>query len=150
MESDPHPAAALAAVEAARKLNAERLRRPKRYWTMLGLMLAVFALMPYLSELPPLLQYSFPLLALLGILIFSAWRQPPAARKVRLSGSMALTLIAFALGAGIIGGLSRALYETQGWLWVPASAALLLFVFVTFGGRALDRSWARRASRGAN
>lgn len=148
MEQEPAPAESLTALEATRQLNAKRLQRPKRYWTMLGLMLAVFALMPYMRNWPPILQYITPVILLLGIAAFAAWKQPTAVRKIRLSGGMKLTLIGFALLGGILGGLSNALYAEHGWWWLPATAAVTLFIFVRFGGSAMDRSWARRASRG--
>lgn len=150
MEREPSPTESLAALEATRDLNAERLQRPKRYWTMLACMLSLYALMPYTRSWPAWLQYAAPLAAVFVIFAVSAWKQPSAVRKIRLSGAMTLQLIGFALSGGIIVGLSGALYAEHGWWWLPAAAAVLVFALVSAGGRAMDRSWARRASRGGN
>ncbi|GAA1318570.1 hypothetical protein ACFSWE_07180 [Leucobacter albus] len=148
MEKDPTPQEAMATLAEAEQQNIARLQRPARYWPTLGLMLAVFALLPYTRSWPMLLQYLIPPATVIAIGAVAAWKQPSAVRKLRLSGSMTLGLIGFAAAAGVLGGLSTALYAEHGWWWLPAVAAAALFALVTFGGRALDRFWARRASRG--
>jgi len=147
MENNATPASeALHAVQQARELNAQRLRRPRRYWIMLGGFVSVFALMPYMSEWPVLLQFLAPPVLIIVIAVIAAWKQPTAVRKIRLSGRMALQLIGFAIAAGIIGGLSRALYTEHGWWWLPLSAAVVLFGLVAGIGPLMDRSWARQVS----
>ncbi|MBZ2195304.1 hypothetical protein [Occultella gossypii] len=149
MESDAVSAReALDAVSAARELNAERLRRPKRYWIMLGLMLAVFALLPYTADWPPLLRYSAAPALMILVAVVAAWRQPTAVRKIRLSGRMGLQLVGFALLGGVVIAVSRGVHLEQGWWWAPLVAAVLLFAFVAGVGPRMDRSWARRASHG--
>ncbi|WP_163542079.1 hypothetical protein [Occultella kanbiaonis] len=148
MESDAAAAReALDAVNATRELNAERLRRPSRYWIMLGLMLAVFGLLPYAADWPPLLQYSAAPALMILIAVVAAWKQPTAVRRLRLSGRMGLQLLGFAILAGVVVAVSRAVHLEQGWWWAPLVAAVLLFVFVATVGPRMDRSWARRASR---
>ncbi|CAM3476772.1 hypothetical protein OCAE111667_11815 [Occultella aeris] len=149
MESDAAATReALDAVSATRELNAERLRRPKRYWIMLGLMLSVFALLPYTAGWPPLLQILVPpaLIALIAVAL--GRKQPTAVRKLRMSGRMVLQLLGFAILAGVAVAISRGVYLEQGWWWAPLVAAALLFAFVATAGPRLDRSWARRASHG--
>ena len=147
MENDAADARrALEVVEATKQVNAERLRRPRRYWVMVGLMLSVFALRPYLSAWPGLLQYIVPVLAVLAIAAVAAWKQPTAVRKIRLSARMAWQLAGFAVLAGILGGVSHAVYAEQGWWWVPAVAALVMFLIVVTIGPMMDRSWARQVS----
>ncbi|PRB15236.1 hypothetical protein [Microbacterium sp. MYb62] len=148
METDEFEARrALDAVEAAKALNAERLRRPKRYWIMLGSFLSIFALLPYFSGWPPLLQFAAPLIAVVVIAVVAARKQPTAVRKIRLSGRMSAQLIGFAVVAGILAGASRAVYSEQGWWWVPMVAAIVMFALVTTVGPLMDRSWARQVSR---
>jgi len=148
MENDAAEARrALEVVEATKHVNAERLRRPRRYWVMVGLMLSVFALRPYFSTWPELLQYIVPILAILAIAGVAAWKQPTAVRKIKLSARMAWQLVGFAVLAGILGGVSHAVYVEQGWWWVPAVAALALFLIVVMLGPKMDRSWARQVSR---
>jgi peptidoglycan/LPS O-acetylase OafA/YrhL len=147
MESDTAAAReALDAVRATRELNAERLRRPKRYWIFLGLMLSVFALLPYTADWPPLLQYVAAPALMILIAVIAGWKQPTAVRKIRLSGRMTLQLLGFAIIAGVVAAISRAVYLEQGWWWAPLVGAVLLFAFVTNVGPRMDRSWARRAS----
>ncbi|MGO1181917.1 MAG: hypothetical protein ACTHZ5_08690 [Micrococcaceae bacterium] len=143
---DPTADEALHAVAEVREVNAERLRRPKRYWVMLGLILAVFALIPYLTGLPVLVQFLAPVALVLVIALVAAWNQPTAVRKIKLSGRMGLQLAGFAILAGIVGGVSRGLYAEQGWWWVPLLAAVLLFTIVATLGPLMDRSWARHVS----
>lgn len=138
---------ALDAVQEAREVNAQRLRRPRRYWIMFGAILAVFALMPYASSWPPVLQYSIPPALIIAVGIVAAWKQPTAVRKIRLSGRMALRLIAYAVTAGVLVGISGALYSEHGWWWLPACTAVVVFAFVAGVGPLMDRAWARRVSR---
>jgi len=144
--NDPAVDEALEAVERARALNAKRLQRPKRYWAMLGLLLSVFVLIPYLSGLPVVLQFVSPLLLVLVIALIAAWKQPTAVRKIRLTGRMVFQLAGFAILAGVIAGVSRGVYAEHGWWWVPLCAASLLFVIVVTLGPLMDRSWARQVS----
>lgn len=147
MESDAVGAReALEVVEETKSLNAERLRRPRRYWLMFGAFLSVFALMPYTLSWPALFQFVVPPVVLIVIAVVAAWKQPTAVRKIKLSGRMVLQIIGFALLAGVVGGVSRAVYAEQGWWWVPLLAAILLFTVVTTLGPLMDRSWARQVS----
>ena len=149
MENDaPTVRESLDALADAREANVERLRRPKRYWVMLGLFLSVFALMPYLTGLPMLVQYCAPVVAMLVIALVAARKQPTAVRKIKPTGRMVMQIIGFALLAGIVVGVSRAVYAEQGWWWVPAVAAVILFVIVVTLGPLMDRSWAGQV-RGA-
>ena len=148
MENDAAGArAALDAVEATKKLNAERLRRPRRYWIMFGSFLSVFALLPYTSNWPALFQFVIPPVLLILIGVVAAWKQPTAARKIRLSGRMVIQLIGFAILAGVVGGVSRAVYTAQGWWWAPLVAAVVMFTVITTVGPLMDRSWTRQISR---
>jgi hypothetical protein len=133
-------------VAAARELNVQRLQRPKRYWIMLGLFLSIFALMPYLTGLPALVQFVAPVVLMLVIALVAAWKQPTVVRKIKISGRMSLQLIGFAILAGVVAGVSRGIYAEQGWWWVPLLAALILFVIVTTFGTLMDCSWARQVS----
>lgn len=147
MESDTAGArTALDAVEATKKLNAERLRRPKRYWVMFGSFVAVFALLPYTTDWPGLFQFAIPPLLLILIVVVAGWKQPTAVRKIKLSGRMAIQLVGFAILAGVLGGVSRAAYAEQGWWWVPLVAAIVMFTLVTTVGPLMDRSWTRQIS----
>ncbi|MGM7670333.1 hypothetical protein [Microbacterium sp. A93] len=143
----PSTREALDAVHEAREINAQRLRRPRRYWIMFGGILAVFALTPYTTGWPPLVQYLAPAALIIIIGVTAAWKQPTAVRKIRLSGRMVLQLIGFAVVAGVIVGISRALYSEHGWWWLPLIAAIVLFGFVAGIGPRMDRSWARQVSR---
>lgn len=147
MEShDPTAQEALEAVAEARQANVERLQRPKRYWVMLGLLLTVFTLTPYLSGLPPLVHYVAPVALVLLIALIASAKQPTAVRKIRLSGRIALQLAGFGILAGVIGGVSRGIYEEHSWWWVPLVAAVVLFLVVAIFGPLMDRSWARQVS----
>lgn len=143
---DPAVGEALDAVAEARSANVERLRRPKRHWVMLGLLLSIFALLPYLSGLPALVQYVAPVVAAVGIALVAARKQPTAVRKIRLLGRMVLQLAGFALLGGVVVGVSQEIYADVGWWWVPLGAALLLFGAVATLGPLMDRSWARHVS----
>lgn len=143
---DPTPAEALDAVAEAREVNVERLQRPKRYWVMLGLFLSVFALIPYLTGLPVLVQFVAPVALILVIALVAAWNQPTAVRKIKLSGRMGLQLAGFAILAGVITGVSRGVYAEQGWWWVPLLSAVVLFTIVATLGPLMDRSWAHQVS----
>lgn len=147
MENDnPGPVEALDAVAQVRELNARRLQRPKRYWIMLGLFLSVFALLPYLTGLPALVQFVAPVVLMLSIALIASWKQPTAVRKIKLSGRMTLQLVGLALLTGIVAGVSRGVYADQGWWWVPLLSAVILVVIVTTLGVLMDHSWARQAS----
>lgn len=148
MENEsPAPSDALAALDDARATNTRRLRRPPRYWLMLAAFLSVFALMPYLSPLPALVQFLAPPVLMILIAIFAMRRQPTAVRKIRLSGVMALQLVGLAVLGGAVVGVTRALYAQSGWAWAPAAGALLILAVIPVLGRWMDRSWAERASR---
>lgn len=143
---DPDAHEALDAVHATRKLNAQRLRRPRRYWIMMGALLSVFALLPYTLEWPSPMNFLGPPALMILIGGIAAWRQPSAVRKIRFSGFMALSLSGFALGAGVIVIISRYAYSEPGMWWAPAAGALLVFVFTITVGQWMDRSWSRRVS----
>ncbi len=146
---DPTAREALDAVAEARAVNVHRLQRPKRYWIMLGLFMSVFALIPYLTALPVLVQYVAPVAVLLAIALVAAWKQPTAVRKIKLSARMLIQLAGFAVLAGIVGGVSRGVHATKGWWWVPLVAAAVLFTIVATLGPVMDRSWARQVSNAA-
>ena len=136
----------LDALQDAGELNAQRLRRPRRYWIMFAAMLSVFALIQYTTQWPPVLRFVAPTALMVVIAIIAAWKQPTAVRKIRLSGRMLLQIAGFAALAGVVGGISHALYAELGWWWIPLVAAVLLFGLVAGLGPLMDRSWARRAS----
>lgn len=147
MESE-HPAAseALDAVARTRELNAERLRRPRRYWTMLGGFMTVFALQPYTFGWPAVWQFVIPPLVVIAIAIIAAWKQPTAVRRIRLSGRMSLQLAGFVVPVVVIVSIGRALYTAERIWWAPLAAAVLVFAAVVVLGRAMDRSWERQVS----
>ena len=151
MENDkyvsPHEArVALKALDDAKEANIVRLQRPRRYWVMMGMLFALFALVPLTSSWPPLLTFLLVPALLVVILLFASWKQPSAIRNIKLTGSMWLPLLGFALLAGVLGGLNTALYNEHGWLWLPPLVAVLLFVIATVGGPLIDRYWARTVS----
>lgn len=139
--------ASLDALAATSAQNVERLQRPRRYWMGLASMMMIFPLLPYAEYLPPLVAFILAPVLVFTIALIARRNQPTAVRKIRLSGAMWVQLLGFALTVGIVGGLSRALYSVQGWLWFPAIAALVVFALVAITGPALDRYWARRVSR---
>lgn len=145
-ESDAHEA--LEAVQATRELNAERIRRPRQYWIMMGALLSILALLPYASEWPAPVNFLGPPALMLLIGGIAAWRQPSAVRKIRFSGFMALNLLVFALSAGVIVIASRYAYAQPDMWWAPGAGALLVFVFTVTVGPWMDRSWSRRMSYG--
>ncbi|MGO2004026.1 MULTISPECIES: hypothetical protein [Micrococcaceae] len=151
MDPDHHLSAteareSLEALDAVGDLNAERLHRPRRYWPMVGALLAVLALVPLATDLlPPLVV--FLLMPGMIVVIFSvaARKQPPAVRHIRLQGSMWLPYLGGVLVIGVVGGLNAALYDLHGWWWSPVIAAVGMFLFCAVGGPALDRCWIGRA-----
>jgi hypothetical protein len=149
-KDDPTLDEAIDAMAEVREVNVERLQRPKRYWVMLGLFLSVFALIPYLAGLPPLVQFVAPMVLVLVIALVAAWKQPTAIRKIKLSGRMGFQLAGFAILAGVVGGVGRGVYAAQGWWWVPLLAAVVLFTTVATLGPMMDRSWARQVSSTGN
>lgn len=141
------PGESLRAAEEAARLNGARLVRPRGYWVLLGALLSLFALLPYAVGWPVVVQFLIPPALLIAIAVVALRRQPSAVRKLRLSGPMALQLLGFALAAAALAAAGRALFEGPGWWWAPlAAAALVLGAAVTIGP-AIDRAWARRASR---
>ncbi len=151
MDPDHHPSAAeagesLEALDAVGELNAERLQRPRRYWPMVGALLAVLALVPLATDLlPPLAVFLLMPGMIVVIFIVAARKQPPAVRHIRLQGSMWLPYIGGVLVMGLIGGLNSVLYDTRGWWWIPLITAVVMFFICAVGGQALDRYWAGRA-----
>jgi len=137
---------ALDEVARTREVNAERLRRPPRYWIMLGAFMTAFALQPYTFGWPAIWQFVLPPVAMLAIAAVAAWKQPTAVRKIRLSGRMSLQLAGFAVLTAAIVSVGRALYTAEGIWWAPLAAAALVFAAVAILGRAMDRSWARQVS----
>lgn len=111
---------------------------------MLGLFLSVFALLPYLTGLPVVVQFVAPVLLLLLIVLVAAWKQPTAVRKIKPSGRMVLQIAGFAALVGGVAGVSRGAYAAQGWSWAPLAAAVILFGVVVTLGPLMDRSWDRR------
>ncbi|WDH80062.1 hypothetical protein PTQ19_06405 [Microbacterium esteraromaticum] len=146
MESDGStPAEGLGAASATQEANARDLPRPKRYWVMLGLFLSVFALLPYMTGLPVVVQFVAPVLLVLLIVLVAAWKQPTAVRQIKPSGRMVLQIAGFAALVGVVAGVSRGAYAAQGWWWAPLAAAVILFGVVVTLGPLMDRSWARQA-----
>ena len=151
MDSDdtPHTAQAgesLAAVEAVGELNAERLQRPRRYWAMVGALLAVLALVPLATNLlPPLAVFLLMPGMIMVVFIVAARKQPSAVRHIRLHGSMWLPFLGGVLVVGFSGGINSSLYDTHGWWWIPVIAAVVMFFICAIGGPALDRYWGGRA-----
>ncbi len=113
---------------------------------MVGLFLAVFAVIPLgLSWSPIVTLIAAPVL-LITIGLFASWKQPSTVRNIKLTGTMWLPLIGFALLAGVLGGLNTALYNAHGWWWLPPVVAVLLFTVAVVGGPRMDRNWARVVS----
>ena len=137
---------ALLALDDAREVNIRRLQRPRRYWIMVGLFLAVFALIPLTISWPPLVRFIAAPALVIVIVLFVSWKQPTAVRKIRLTGKMWLPVLGFSVFAGIVGGLNTALYDQYGWWWLPVLVAGLLFVLTVFAGPVIDRNWARTVS----
>lgn len=144
--SDSEVHEALAALVDVREANVKRLQRPRRYWIMVGLFLAVFALIPLTRSWPPIITFSVTPALLIVIAVFASWKQPSAVRNIKLTGKMRLPLVGFALLAGIMGGLNTALYNQLGWWWLPPLVAALLFTLAVVGGPLIDRYWARVVS----
>ncbi|MEZ5085668.1 MAG: hypothetical protein R2722_05280 [Tessaracoccus sp.] len=148
MENDAAAAReALDAVNAAKHLNARRLRRPWGYWVLFGAFLSAFVLLPYVTDRLPVLQFILPPMIAIVIAVVAARIQPVAVRKLRLSVRMVLQVIGFALLAGVVGGLGGAAYVEYGWWWMPLIAAVLVFAVVVVLGPLLDRSWMRQVSQ---
>lgn len=137
---------ALDVVAQTREVNAERLRRPRWYWFMVGGFLAVFGLLPLTADWPPLVRFVLPPALMIVIAVFAAWRQPTAVRKLELRGRMWLPLLGSALAAALVQGLNMALFASHGWWWLPPLTALVLFTGTILAGPAIDRSWARTVS----
>lgn len=148
METDPSrqnsgARESLDAVDAVRDLNAERLRRPRRYWVMVGAGLAVLGLTPLAVDvLPPLTAFVVPPLLMLVIVIVASRKQPSAVRHVRVRGAMWLPYIGGVVCAAAIATVGSVLYDSHGWWGIPVVAAVVLFVLCAVGGPALDAFWA--------
>jgi hypothetical protein len=136
----------LDALANVREENVARLQRPRRYWAMVGMLLAAYALIPLTSSWTPLLTFVVVPALLVVIVIFATWKQPSAVRNIKLTGTMWLPLLGFAVLAGVLGGLDTALYNAHGWSWLPPLVAVLLFALAVVGGRLIDRYWARTVS----
>lgn len=136
----------LEALDAVNEMNSGRLQRPRRYWPMVGALLAVLALVPLATDLlPPLVVFLLMPGMIMVIVCVAARKQPPAVRHIRLQGSMWLPYLGGVLVMGLIGGLNSVLYDTHGWWWSPVLAAVVMFLFCAVGGPALDRYWIGRA-----
>lgn len=147
MESDSlGPAESLKALEQTREQNVQRLRKPLRYWIMLGCMLGVFALVPLTREWPGWLQLTAPPVLILVMALIFAWRQPPARYRMQLRGRMLLPLLALIVVMGAVSGFGSALYIEHGHWWIPALGALLLFALVVIAGPSMERWWAKEKS----
>ena len=136
----------LAALAEVRVANASRLQRPRRYWILVASMLAIFALIPLLVRLPPIIAYSILFALFAPVVAVTLWKQPITARKVRVRGAMWLPLVLGVSLLAICFGFSSAAVAANGWLWPPLALAPLAFAAVYFGGPALDRYWAHTAS----
>ncbi|WP_443346423.1 hypothetical protein [Arthrobacter rhombi] len=151
MDPNHHPSAieaaeSVEALDAVGELNTERLRRPRRYWPMVGALLAVLALVPLATDLlPPLVVFLLMPGMIMVIVCVAARKQPPAVRHIRLQGSMWLPYLGGVLVIGMVGGLNAALYDLHGWWWSPVLAAVVMFLFCAVGGPVLDRYWIGRA-----
>ena len=137
---------ALRALNDVREANVASLQRPRRYWIMVGPFLAVYALIPLTSSWPAVVTFLLVPAMLVVIVVFAAWKQPTAVRNIKLTGTMWLPLLGFAVLAGTLGGLNTALYNEHGWWWLPPLVAALLFIVATVGGPLIDRCWARTVS----
>lgn len=141
--------ATLDEVVRVRSVNDERLRRPGRYWTMIGGFLAVFAMAPLIYDrVPEPYGYLLPPALIPLIAVACMGRAPSAKARYRLKDVKISQLIGLAVGCGVIVGISTGMYRAFDLWWVPVCSALLIFAIGAVGGRQLDRSWARAASRG--
>lgn len=136
----------LRALDAARKVNVKRLQRPRGYWIITGLFLAVFALIPLTTNWPPLVRFIAAPALLTVTVLFAAWKQPSAVRKIKLTRNMWLPLVGIAVLAAGVGGLNAALFDQHRWWWLPPLVAVLLFTVTVVGGPLIDRNWARAVS----
>lgn len=135
-------------VDSVRGPNNDDLRRPRRYWAMLGAMLAVFGLIPLAGYLlPPLAMFLMVPLLLLAIGITAARKQPRAVRSLKLIGIMWLPYVGGVLLIAVLAGLGAALYSARGGWGIPVATAAMLFLVSVIGGPALDAFWARHAKQ---
>lgn len=152
METDGAEArGALAEVERIREANEQRLRRPGRYWMMVGGFFAVYALAPLIYDVvPEPYGYVLPVALVPVIAVAFLWRRPRDMRiRYTLDGGMLRLLIGFAVLCAVIVGTNTGLYGLFGWWWLPPLAAVVMFLVGFLGGRAMDRRWARTVSRRA-
>ncbi|MGC0141837.1 hypothetical protein [Pseudactinotalea sp. Z1732] len=141
--------ATLDEVERVRSVNDERLRRPGRYWTMLGGFLAVFAIAPLIIDrVPDPYGYLLPPALIPLIAAVSMWGAPSAKPRYRLKDAKVSQLVVLVVACGVFVSINSGLYRAFELWWVPVCAAVLAFAVGAVGGRRLDRSWARAASRG--
>ncbi len=140
---------ALDEVQRVRKTNEQRLRKPGRYWIMVGGFLGVLALIPlsrdYLTE--PW-TYLAPPALLIVIAAACMWGQPVAGRQYRMTRPMAVQLVRFLLILCVLTSVGPGLYGAFEHWWIP-----VLFAFAMFGtsavlGSRMDRDWAKVVSRG--
>lgn len=135
-------------VGSVRGPNIDDVRRPRRYWAMLGAMLAVFGLIPLASDLlPPLAMFLIVPLLLMAIGITAARKLPRAVRSLKLIGIMWLPYIGGVLLIAVLAGLGAALYSARGGWEIPVVTAAMLFLVSVIGGPALDAFWARHAEQ---
>lgn len=141
--------ATLDEIERVRSVNDERLRRPGRYWTMVGAFLAVFAMAPLMYDrLQEPYGYLLPPVLIPMIAVACMWRAPSAKARYRLKDVKISQFVGLVVGCGVIVSISTGVYGAFDLWWVPVCSALLIFAIGATGGRRLDRSWARAASRG--
>jgi len=143
-QADAHES--LEALAEVRLANASRLQRPRRYWIMVASILAILALIPLISRLPPPAAYAVAPALIVLVAVATGWKQSTVVRKVRVRGLMWLPFVicVSALAVGV--GMSFAASTANGWWWLPIVTASVVFAAVLFGGPALDRYWAHRAS----
>ena len=133
-------------VDSVRHPRNDELRRPRRYWVMLGALLAVFGLIPLASDLlPPVATFIVVPLLMMAIAITAAYKQPRAVRSLKLTGIMWLPYLGGVLLVAVLAATGSALYSAHGWWAIPVITATVLFLVSAIGGPALDAFWARHA-----
>ncbi|WP_417233813.1 hypothetical protein [Arthrobacter sp.] len=128
--------------------DRDALRRPRRYWVMLGALLAVLGLIPLAGNLlPPVATFIAVPLLLMAIVITAAHQQPRAVRSLKLTGIMWVPYVGGVVLVAVLAGAGAALYSAHGGWAIPVATAAVLFTVCALGGRAMDDFWGRHVRK---